>query len=122
MIILKGTPKYLHNFDSREPGGPPAPAPQHMWLQALDDHTALHAHPLPGAALVGAGSLALVIPCSAVLAKWNERVRGRHMVVSDARVKLCAEVLRSIKVVKTCAPPLLLQSTPPPPDLMCVLC
>jgi ABC-type multidrug transport system fused ATPase/permease subunit len=53
------------------------------------------------AAGVGAGAVCLIIPISKFIANWNMRVRKSHMAVSDKRVKLCSEVLRAIKVVKT---------------------
>jgi hypothetical protein len=53
------------------------------------------------ASLVGTLCLACIIPVSRLIARYNMKIRARHMELSDERVKLCSEVTRAIKVVKT---------------------
>ena len=53
-----------------------------------------------GPALVGLGVTLALIPLSALVARALARVRKRILALTDARVKLCGEVITGIKAIK----------------------
>lgn len=55
-------------------------------------------HPIP--ALVGLGVTVALIPLSAIVASILSRIRSRAIRLTDARIKLCGEVITGIKAIK----------------------
>ena len=61
---------------------------------------ALLVYTVGAAAFVGMLVLLLLIPLNMAIAKWSARLRQRHLVVSDERVRVCSEVVVGMRGVK----------------------